>query len=354
MKIKNIIVLVGIAFLASCSKTTLQPNKIEFDVISMNSSKQATTTFNLGDTVCFNFTGNPDQITFFSGEKGYRYGYTNRSTDSTSAIDTLRFSAALNTAGNGALQLLVSTTFPNYTQINSTDSANVIATYPSGWTDITSRANLPATASSIALKSNVSLNDFATPGKPIWLAFRYKANAAVAQSKWTITALGLRHYSDTSYCIDSINSIYPVTYPTFVTSPGWGVVSVANPLIKFAFSSSYYGNSASGVTYSASTSTSNNTFTVTGNTSASSAVATETWVISGPVNLYTVFPDGGVAVKDMTTNASNTVYTGTLSTWANYAYIFKQRGTYNVTFLAATNTTDKSNSVAKTMTISVQ
>lgn len=352
----------------SCSKT-LQQRELSFSVVSLNSARQPATTFNLGDTTFFDFTGNPDHITFFSGLPGSRYQYAGRSVDSTSAIDTLRFSTALNAIGAGSLQLLISNTLPGsftYTQMNSKDSAAILAN-ASAWTDISTRATW-ATNATVKV-SSVGLNDYATAGKLVWLAFRYTAPAGSAQAKWTIGAappsastpsLGLRHYTaDTSYCIDSTSLTIPSSYPAWVTSPGWGVVSIDSPQVKFVLNNPYTGpNGVNSALYNNSSSSPTTTsFTVTGATTAATAKPIEAWIVSGPINLYQVLPDVGLEVKDMTTNAATTLYNGAgglLNTWANFSIKFARRGTFNVVFVGYTDTKDKSSQVVKSMTIIVQ
>jgi hypothetical protein len=252
--------------------------------------------------------------------------------------------------------LLVSTGFPGYTQINTTDSTNLLASYPSGWTDISDRVTWATTDT--ATVSAISLDDFAAAGAPIYLALRYTAPAGVAQSKWTVSALGLRHYlADTAYCIDSTTLTLPTAFPAWTISPGWGEISVANPLVKFAPSNPYYGpTGADSYLYSPSSSATTTSFAVTGSTTAGAAVATETWMLSGPINLHRVLPDGGLVVKDITTNASTTLYSsgGIVNTWANFSYKFTRRGTFEVTFLAANSTNAGENTTLKTITITIQ
>ena len=359
MQIRNIlIVLILVAMLSSCSKT-LQQRDLSFDVMSLNTSRLPATTFNLGDTTFFRFTGNPDQITFYSGLPGGRYQYVNRTVDSTSAIDTLQFFSSLRRAGSGIQQVLVSTSFTNYTQMNSIDSVAVLASYPSGWLDVTNRVVWASTVGNSYTKTKIPLNDFASAGKPVWLAFRYAAPAGSIQSQWIDSAISLRHYTaDTSYVIDSSALITPNSYPTWATSPGWGTVNVTNPAIKYSLNNFSLGPfGVNNPLYSQSSGVSTTTFTINGSTTAAGAVATENWVLSGPINLYQVLPDVGFAVKDMTTNASTSFYTGVgglANTWANFSIKFTRRGTFNVVFLGYTDTKDKSSQVIKTMTITVQ
>ena len=329
----------------SCSKN-IEPIPLDFDLTVLNTSNAVTTNFKTGDTVNFKFSGNPDHLVFFSGEKGRRYKYYDKVSDTSNRV-FLKFTSLLTQRNNGNLMLLASTSYPGYLQINSLDSLNILKSYSSGWTDISNRATW--STGSGAQISNVDLSDFAANNKPVYLAFKYLAVGGLAQSSWTINALGLRHItSDSSFCIDSTNLIIPTGYPTWAKSPGWGVVSISNPLIKFSLNS--YSGSVSGPISPASNA-STNSFVISGNTSTTS-VPTETWLISGPINLHDVLPDAGITIKDMTTNASNSYYS-TLTTKANYAYVFKKPGIYEVSFLATTSSKDAKNQTVKTITITV-
>jgi hypothetical protein len=338
MCIQRIFPFVLVLLSLSCTKD-FQAGNVDFDVKIVNTSKLAAVTFKAGDTVSFIFNGNPDRISFFSGEKGRRYEYRNRVSDTSTNVQ-LYFSTALNTpAASGSLSLLVSTDFKGYTQNNAIDSINIpLAT----WTDISSRAAFATNATTVNA-GPVKLADYAAAGKPVYLAFKYLANSGVTQSKWTVSNIGVRHITnDTTYVIDSSAFILPVTFPSWTISPGWGAVNVSNPALKFS------------PTVSAQTATA---FVVGGNGTAATAEKTENWIVTGPLNLSRVLPDAGVPVKDMTSNAATTSYAGintTTPAFANYAYRFMRPGIYNITFLASNDNTNGQNVVAKTYTITVQ
>jgi len=344
MCLKNIIApVVMLAVLTSCKKD-IEQSKLAFDVTVINNALQPATTFKVGDTVNFKFNGNPDKITFYSGEIGYRYQYRDRVTDDgTNTI--LNFTSALNTAGSsGTMKLLVSTDYTGYIQNNAVDS---IAVAKATWTDISSRAAWATTATATA-SGPISLADYAAQKKPVYLAFRYDADTGVTQAKWTIGGIGLRHYTtDTAYLIDSTNFSLPIAFPSWTVSPGWGSINASNPLIKFIF---FTGANATSSVASVIGTTS---FVVTGAASATSAVTTQNWIVSGPLDLLRVLPDAGVAIKDMSENAMfiNKGFYASLN--ANYTYRFTRPGTYNVVFYATTDTKDGQSSSAKTITLTV-
>ena len=60
--------------LASCEKE-LEPKPISFDVTT------AGKTYHAGDTVFFTLSGNPDIITFYSGQPGTDYAFKDRTPD---------------------------------------------------------------------------------------------------------------------------------------------------------------------------------------------------------------------------------------------------------------------------------
>jgi hypothetical protein len=350
---KVVKLFIGLLIFLSFNSCTKQNSEqvLDFDVSVLNSAKLPATNFNVGDTVQFVFNGNPDQISFFSGEVGRCYENINRTSDTSNNV-VFNFSNTLTNKSNGSLQLLVSSSFPGYTQINARDSLSILSTYPSQWTDISSRATWSTGTG--AKSSQINLRDFAALNAPIYIGFRYAANGKAAQSSWTLSNIGLRHIiSNNSYCIDSSSVIVPTTLPATVESPGWGEISIANPLIKF--SPNVYAGNFSGVPNFPNSMTSNastSTFTVSGNATPATAATTETWIVTGPIDLHKVIPDAGVAVKDMTSNATSGHYSG-LSSWANYAYVFSKPGTYNLTFLASSNSNKNISSLKKSILITV-
>jgi hypothetical protein len=338
MSVKNILFVLLLVLTAGCSKS-IKLKDLDFDVVAVNSAKVPTTTFNRGDTVNFIFSGNPDYLLFFSGEKGRRYAFRNRASDTSTNIK-FSFATALNTAGtSGTLSLLASTDLLPYTQFNDIDSINVSK---ATWTDITNRAVF-ASSTTATSSGVIDLSDFAKMGKPLHLAFKYAANAATTQRRWTISNISLRHFTaDTVFTIDSTNLILSNSFPSWTVSSGWGQINVTNPGVRFS------------PLVSTAVTTS---FSITGAAVASSALATESYIVSGPLDLQRVMPDAGMVIKDQTTNASNSSYSSATSSAplnANYAYRFLTRGTYNVTFVATNANISEQTSEVKTIVIEVR
>lgn len=294
---KKYLVILAVGSLFACNKE-LNLKPLSFDV-SVNKATLATT-----DTAVFKFTGNPDYITYYSGEVGKRYEYRNRVTDTGTNVQ-LSFSTATTTHTSGTLSLMVSDNFNGIF-----DSANVKS---ATWTDITSRATLATTTTTVA-SGAVSLADFAVAKKPVYIAFKYAAAAGVTQKKWTITSLTLNHVlADKTYTIGDMTATYP--------SMGWKSADVSNSAINWT-----------------------SALVITGNTTAASAVVTEDWMIMGPVDLSRVLPDVGTPIK--------AVYEGMNK--FPYYYKYAAAGTYKAVFVASNTNRDAQESTTKTIGITVQ
>ncbi|HEY8690117.1 MAG TPA: DUF5017 domain-containing protein [Chitinophagaceae bacterium] len=290
----QLIILIGI-LATSCSKD-IKLHSLSFDA-TVNKAN-----LNAGDSATFSFSGNPDFITFFSGEPGSRYEFKDRITDTSTNVQ-LKFSTATTTATNGTLSLLVSNNFSG--AVNATNIA--AATF----TDITNRATL-ATGTATVASGTVSLADFAQQKKPVYIAFRYVAAAGAAQKKWTITGFTLNHVlTDKTYTIANMTATTP--------SPGFVTIDVKNPAVNWTAA-----------------------LVITGASTA--ALDTEDWAIAGPIDLSRVLPDAGTQIK-------------TLSEGMNqfpFVYKYVAAGSYNAVFVATNANRDAQQSTKKTIGITVQ
>ncbi len=287
----------AVVIASSCSKE-IKLDKLTFDVTATKTALVA------GDTAKFNFNGNPNVITFYSGEAGSRYEFRNRTSDTSSNLQ-LKFSTATTTATNGTLSLLVSNNFSG-----AVNAANIAT---ATWTDITSRATL-ATGTTTVASGTVSLADFAKQNKPVYIAFKYAAAAGAIQRKWTITGLTLDHVlTDKTYTIANMTATTP--------SPGWVATDIKNSAVNWTTA-----------------------LVITGATTAPTAVDTEDWIIAGPIDLSRVLPDAGASIKTFAEGMNK----------FPFAYKYTAAGTYNAVFVATNANPDAQESAVKTIGITVQ
>lgn len=171
---QKLILFISIAslFFSGCSEKDIETP--DFDVsVTKN-------TFKVNDSVTFNFTGNPDNITFYSGEAGSKYEkrFQFTSDNGTLLLDFVSQTKAGATLPQN-LSVLVSTDFSGKYHSASVKSAN--------WTNITNRVKLATTNSDVS-SGIINLDDLKVKGKPMFIAFRYLSEnpTTTAQRYWNI------------------------------------------------------------------------------------------------------------------------------------------------------------------------
>lgn len=270
--------------------TLVACNKVDINAPDDFTVTTSATTYSIRDTVKFNFTANPDQITFYSGEPNHNYanaGRTNALPDS--AI--LTFSTAT-TAASATTQPLSAN---NVTVLASTDYSGVLdiaSVKKANWTDITSRAKFATTTTAVP-SGNVHLEDLTKGSAPLYIAFKYVADTTTATSlprKWTITPLAIK-----SYFKDTTN----VVAGNVQTAGLSNILSMTDPNNTWAFANT----------------------SLTFNAPVAGSPRNEDWAISRPMDLSVIASDLGVNIKNTTVLLSQ------------YKYVFKRPGTYVVTFV---------------------
>ena len=321
---------------ASCSKKDEVKPVSSFTVQATTRNGAPGTSFALGDTTNFAFTGNPDIITFYSGEPGKNYEY--RSRVKAAGIPQLKFSS-LRAGGSqaGSLSLLVSSDFKGVVlrtaagvQLRDTSATNAnIAS--AAWSDITSRALLSTGAAAAVASGTIDLSDFSKDGKPVYIAFKYSALAGSIQNKWTITALSLNNVltDGSTYTNASLNGPTKAisNFGNSTYGPGWAV----------SYDPSKNLNNI-GWVYTDGTS-----LVITGAATAAAATApAEAWAIMGPIDLSRATPDAGLAIKNIS------------ATLSSYQYKYTAAGSYNSVFVASNTTADDSASKETTIQLIIK
>lgn len=313
---KHILIITFFGLLTSCIKIKEIPVKPNFDVTVSNH------TYKAGEAVIFTMTGDPDFITFFSGEQGKKYDNTNRVR--VSGTPHLQFtSARTNGSQPNSLQLLVATDFAGV-GADSTATINNLA--KAQWVDITDRAEWSTGAATPS--GAIDLSDFAKEDQPVFIAFKYNGSTGSIQNKWTITALTVTNtlpdgsvYTIANLSEAAINNYGVAT----VFSPGWVGYKVKNDfnwVIKAGTS-----------------------LVITGASTAATATAdAEAWTFSGALYLNRVAPDVGVPLKG----------TDTRLTDPEYSHTFTKPGTYEVVFLASNTSSFGQEEVVKRIQLTIE
>ncbi|WP_343702764.1 DUF5017 domain-containing protein [Chitinophaga sp.] len=274
---KLIYMLAAATTLAACKREKVPMPDFQVHTSSL--------TYKAGDTVRFVFSGNPDNITFFSGEPGHHYEFRKR----TSAANDLQvqFSTWVRYGMiRDNLQLMVSNNFNGKATVADVQAAT--------WTDVSDRAVF-STGTDRTPSGVVSLKDFARPLQDsalIYVAFRYTDyKKPQGQNQWVIRTFEANNVSD-----DGVISPLAV-----MSTGGWQQVDVKNPGFKWTITTAQL---------------------LIAN-APGTADDNEDWVISKGFNPWQIKPDVGTALKNVST------------VLAEHTYVYTKPGTYKVVFDAS-------------------
>jgi hypothetical protein len=261
----------------------------------------AKTPSKVGDTAVFNIQGNPDFITFYSGEKGRNYDYANRASadNATPLLTFTTFGQNLSTRHPNTLALLVSKDYNG-------DTSNISK---ATWTDITSKAVF-STGTTGTASGTVNLSEF-KQANDVYFAFRYKADtsSSVVQPTWTIQSFNIVNLSQP----DSVNHTIRA-----ISTAGWQTADFSNGANKWVATTTQLQLAGGAI----------------------NTAKNEDWAIT-KVNLRTLNPDTGTPIKTISEKVKT------------YFYRFPQAGTYKVTFLAAGKRPDLDKTVTKQIEIKI-
>lgn len=285
-------ILLSAFLLSGCSKV-----KVSTPDFSVSTEKS---TVKVGDEVVFKFSGDPENITFYSGMEGFRYDsigrpvaqYGSPSVDFTSATRV----------GQGSIELKMTSDLREITPEN-------VNSIP--WDDLSGRATFASIASATP-SGKIDLSDLVFPNTPVRFAFKYTGfkNPDNPQPIWTISAFNLN---------STFLSGQTVPIQT-LSSTTWSVLDVKNPINKWVVAA---------------------TLRIDGGSKAN--VDNEDWVISNSVDLMAQMEvyEFGVPVKNITNKLTD------------YKYKYTKPGTYKVTFVASNTNVDEHREVVKNLTITV-
>lgn len=320
MKNKILTILIGCFVLWSCEDALKQP--VKFNVTA--STDEGTISgdafvVDSGKTITFNFTGDPDFITFYSGESGHEYVKRNLvETPAEEITSTLKFNAKPQYGIiEGTLKVYLSTTFEGLRGYDKlTDSLAVIKNQ---WTDISASCNLP-TLNNGTVDVALPLNDYM--GKKLTVAFQYITNQNTStQPTWIISGLQIENTLKSSGAVSAIKAsnmgfqaldMLALTAP-YKNTGGSGIWNLSNIATEIRIQSSPSGSSIN-----------------------------DDWVISNPLIINSRLTDKGVAIKKMSMDLDA------------YNYTFNKKGKYIVTFLAKNANFESSNELIRQFEITVK
>ena len=318
MKIRNLIyILAAGAFITSCNDLDVD-DSVDFKV-----SLASDNTYEVGEPVVFNFEGNPDYITWWSGEEGHKYANRERTELPLEEIEsvTLSFEAQARYGKvTNTLSLFAGKDFPGLSKNVTTDNLRV-ENFENDATLLSGNGELLESKFSSRKAASFDLTPYST--SELTLAFHYKADfdGTSALKRWDFYSMSIKtvYKNGNAYTL----GLSDLGLATFDRNPNMNSQHPQN-------GDPYFDNSA--------------------RTSSCTGV----WDLRTSlirVNSFT-FLGGGTNATDYTNNADDWLFTRSLKFNScdpdensgvlkninvrvpSYSYTYTEPGTYTVTFIA--------------------
>lgn len=302
---KRLIIVSMLALLfAGCNKK--EAVQLDFNVAALKD------TYSVNDTVTFNIAGNPDQLTFYSGEVGHKYIYKERLFAESDHI-TLTFASnkrygTLATQPN-SMRLLASQKFSGDYSEQALDEAE--------WIDISEAFEFSPMVGNDNYTSSGEINLLTLENiglsidkaKPIYFAFVYQGITGTTQPRWWFNQFDINIIATDGQVLPGAN----------IGSIGWKSIKLGSSPVDWVIEAArirYQGGGAA-------------------------VASNDAWIITSAINLTAVQPDTGEALKNMSTRMDE------------YTYVYTTPGTYTVTFVASNQNVYGGEKVMKELEITI-
>lgn len=281
---------VGVALLASC-KERIEVLVPDFDV------EMASNSYQVNEEIIFNFRGNPDFISFYSGEIGHDYNAKDGRVVEKGKVE-LAFRTNVQ-YGNQAdmFSVMASTDFNG-------DFSNIANVKNATWTNITNRFTL-ATNTTFLNTGKVDISDIVEDGKPLYIGFKLTVRDADLYGNWrTWRVQGFDLTTETSIGVLPLGDMFTSDFIVVDNDPE--------------------GPSKTRSTITTATLT----LVPATVTEENRNIGTETWIISRPFNAgkFDAGPDRPVTIKGSITGDTK-----------EYKHIYSTPGNYNAYFVVSNN-----------------
>lgn len=307
---------------ASCNDELDQDVSLDVTATAENAVMDGNTlVVEKGRMVTFNISGNPDFITFYSGENGHEYAKRNLTETPIEEIKDAKLVFRAYTewgSPENTLKVYLSTTFPGlYGKGNRDKDAETLENMDY-WTDISSLCNLPI-KSKEGSDVEISLKDYM--GERLTIAFLYDPNQNTAtQPTWEMQ--NIRIESET---VDGAISTLPASSLGFSS---FDMYAEADKAYESKFGTGTWGLK--------------DNITLRISSSSAGLPINKDWSISQTLVVNGRQPDTGVGIKTISNNPVT-----------NYTHTYEEVGEYTVTFIAQNANFENTSEVKKELKIKV-
>lgn len=272
---QRIKIYISIAFciaVISCSKR----DHVDAPAFDVHTSS---TTYKVGDTINFEFTGAPQNIVFWSGMPGSVYEYRDRLFTTGNKL-LIKFNTYQQFGVRNNLSVLVSNDFNGIYDTTNVKKAT--------WTDITGRATLSQGADQVQ-SGTLDMSEFTNGNKAVTLAFRYVTTTIQSQNRWVVR----------TFNADNQDAEGNITSMATMSTAGWKAVDFKNPAAIWSITSAQLL------------------------LQGSATALDDDWVLTKSFNPTAVSPDKGIAIKNITVNLKKYMAAGVYTKPGTYKAVFE-------------------------------
>lgn len=325
----HILSILTLTLLVGCEEALNEKVSFDMTVSSEGSSiRKDTVIVKKSTDVVFDFSGNPDFISFYSGENGHEYSKRNLVESPVDKINSMLTFSVKTQYGSaatveGSLKVLLSTEFTGlFKEDKKVDSINVEKT---GWVDVTNKCGIPQEPGVKTDILSLPLNDYL--GKRLTLAFLYnpKSNSAT-QPVWEIYDLKI---------VNSDKTTQEIVGQIKANDFGF------TPLDMNALTDAYktVSNNTEGVWNTSNASASPSTIRI--HSSGTGRVIHKDWLISNPIIINGRSPDTGASIKTITNRVDS------------YSYKYSKTGVYTATMIGRKDNFESASEIIKEVVLKV-
>ena len=319
---KYLCVLAALAMFTACND--LDPEDVNFNVVADKTEIKA------GEEVTFHFDGNPNFITFFSGEDGHQYIYRDRTELDAADIESSTLSFEVQSQygkQTNAFHVYLSKDFPGLTKKDADADRKTIQEH--AWNDVTEACGLAGADGKPVTVAYFDLSDYQAG---LTIAFRFTGTTETTpQRTITLKNIIIRNTLTNGSVTEVAGST--MDFSCFDINPS----NKDNDCYKMVTTGSVIQGTWSLVNQS------KNQFQFQGgNNSHATWANNDDWLIANSIKLNACTPDSGENIKDINRRVNS------------YSYIFTKPGTYTVTFLAGNATVEGRKIATKEIKITVK
>lgn len=335
MKFNRILIALGLTTFAftACQSEFNEDAALDVQVTTNDNVKfdGQTITVKKGTPIQFNLGGDPDFISFYSGEQGSMYEYRNRTQIDPNEVESSKLTFTLDLQYGDPTNILsmhIADDFPGIQKGNYIADSTLVHDF--AWKTLIAASEFPTTLTT-GKKYEIPLESYM--GKRIVIGFRYKGQSNVkAQTKYTFKNLKIVNQLKDGQTTSFLAQDFGFTPLNMMNR--WNLADQATMTQNRAYG--FVNNNTAGIWNAKDW----NAFFI--HSSSAGKNLKYSWLVSSHLVANACSPDKGISIKNITQGTNS------------YTHTYTKEGTYTATFIASNYNQKENSSVVQSYTVIVE